>query len=361
MYSQCNYCNFTYDPWHGDPRNGVPPGVPPDDLAGTVCSRCGLQGVRHQPQMNPRYSGPEAAYYDHFAGKAGISFFRSWLEDTAYGEKPVVLELGTGTGRLAIELAPGSAAYCGVDWSPDMLKLAQLKSKRIFKAAAEERLQLIEQDVLLFDSASRFTHALCPDGLLQHFTRMDQHLQLLDNIRNHLVDGGMLAADIIIPPGGGDWATSQHKRVTPDKLVIKQVEGHTSISKQLFRYTVSFEAFLDGLAESKYRIEREYALITPKEAALLLKAAGFQLIAVMENYGLATPWRTALPPGVNEIHRNLRAEESLDTAFTHDRTDQLLPFQQDIWVNGGYPFSNIMPMRSLSAPGIFTLLAQKSK
>lgn len=358
-YSQCSYCNFTYDPWHGDPRNGVPPGVPIDDLAGTVCSRCGLQGVRHQPQMNPKYSGLEATYYDHFAGKSGQSFFHSWLEDTSYEEMPTVLELGSGTGRLGMELAAGSAAYCGVDWSPDMLKIARQKGKRIFKDSFEERMRLIEQNVLQLDTGSLYTHVICPDGLLQHFTYMDQHLQLLENIGRHLKDEGMLALDIVIPPGGEQWTAAQRKRVTFNKLVLKHMEGSTSIAKQLFRYSISYETYVDGLAEPKLHIEREYALITPKEAALMLKIAGFTIISVVENYGLSTPWRTALLPGVNEIQRELKIEESLSEVSLQDRNNQLLPFQQDVWVNGGYPFSGIMPVRSPSAPGIITLLAKK--
>lgn len=68
-----------YDEWFEDCRNGVPPGVPITDLAGTLCSRCGMQGVRHEKQTNPKYTGLEAEYYDQFAGKAGIAFYREWI------------------------------------------------------------------------------------------------------------------------------------------------------------------------------------------------------------------------------------------------------------------------------------------
>ncbi|CAH8770454.1 methyltransferase domain-containing protein [Paenibacillus dendritiformis] len=353
--TRCSYCQFTYDEWYGDTRNGVPAGTPLEDLAGTLCSRCGMQGNRHEWQPNPKYAGQEAEYYDQFAGKAGIAFYRHWLEQAA--EPPSVLELGVGTGRLAVELAGRAARYCGVDWSPMMLKAADTKRKRMFKEEAEQRLELAEEDVLTFHDPAAYTHVLCPDGLLQHFTRMEEHIALLRNIHRGLQAGGWIAVDLLLPPGGAAWQSLERKRVQPQKLVRRQIEGSTSLSRQIFHCAIAYETYIEGVMESRYLVEREYALITPKEAVLLLASEGFEVTRMIQNYGSSTPWRTALPPGVNEIGIDPDAGETIEEALAAGKDVQ--PYRERAWMNGGYPLHGAMPALSPDASATMTLIARK--
>jgi SAM-dependent methyltransferase len=343
-----------YDEWYGDTRNGVPIGTPIEDLAGSVCSRCGVQGVRHERQHGPKYAGQEADFYDQFAGKAGISFYRNWLE--SFSESPSVLELGVGTGRLAVELAASTTQYCGVDWSPLMLKTADTKRKRIFKED-EQRLQLVEADALTFQTDMRFSHILCPDGFLQHFTYMEDHIALLRKIRSWLQDEGWLAIDLLLAPGGAQWETMHRKRITPNKWVIRRVEGETSLARQLYRCAINFEVYQEGLMNARYRVEREFALMTPKEMALLLGSEGFQVTCMVENYGLSTPWRTALPSNLEGNSQTLDAMETMEEAIAVGKT--VIPYRKDAWTNGGYPFSHTMTARTSAEPVTMTLIAKK--
>jgi SAM-dependent methyltransferase len=355
--TQCSYCNFTYDEWSGDTRNGVPAGTPIEDLAGTVCSRCGIQGIRHVRQYGPKYGELEAEYYDQFAGKAGLAFYKNWLEKS--DEQPSILELGVGTGRLAVELAGSARRYCGVDWSPLMLKIADTKRRRLFKEAAEERLQLIEADILSFQTTEQYTHVLCPDGLLQHFALMEDHIALLRNIRSWLKDNGRIAIDLWLPPGESRWETSHRKRITPNKWVVRKIEGETSLTRQLYRCVICYEVYVEGTMESRYRVERDYALMTSKEMALLLALEGYEVTQIIENYGLSTPWRTALPVGIGEVSQELDASESIEEANAAGKN--IAPYRQGVWINGGYPLDNVMPARAPGAPAIMTFIAQKSK
>lgn len=337
-------------------KNGVPAGTPIAELAGTICSRCGLQGVRHQRQSSPRYEEAEADFYDQFAGKAGLAFYKQWLETF---ENPfTVLELGVGTGRLAAGLAGSARQYVGVDWSPSMLKMANAKRKRIFKDD-EQRLQLVEADALTYKPDREYSHIICADGFLQHFTYMEDHLSLLRNIHGWLQHGGWLAVDVQLPPGDARWESLHRKRVTPPKWVVRRINGETSLTRQLYRSEIQYEVYVDGTMESKYRVDREYALMTPKEMALLLHSAGYRVTQMVENYGLSTPWRTALSSGVGEslpLH-TLDAVETLAEGIAAGKN--LTPYREDVWVNGGYPFSQTMPERIPEAPATITLIAQK--
>ncbi|MDG0876158.1 methyltransferase domain-containing protein [Paenibacillus thiaminolyticus] len=353
--TRCGCCQFMYDEWYGDTRNGVPAGTPLEELAGTLCSRCGMQGNRHEWQPSPKYAGQEAEYYDQFAGKAGIAFYRHWLEQAA--EPPSVLELGVGTGRLAVELASRAGRYCGVDWSPQMLKAADTKRKRMFKEEAEQRLQLAEEDVLTFEAPADYTHVLCPDGFLQHFTRMEEHLALLRKIHRWLQARGSIAVDLILPPGGAAWQTLERKRVQPHKLVRRQIDGSTSLSRQIFHCAIAYETYIDGTMESRYLAEREYALMTPKEAVLLLAAEGFEVTRIIQNYGLSTPWRTVLPPGLNDRGSGPDASETIDEAIAAGKCVQ--PYRENEWQDSGYPLRGALTALSPDASATMTLIARK--
>lgn len=355
MMTHCGYCGFAYDEWFGDSRNGVPAGIPLTELAGTLCSRCGMQGKRHERKTSPKYEGEEAAYFDQFAGKAGIAFYRNWLGESL--KPPRVLELGVGTGRLAVELAGLCEQYYGVDWSPQMLKLAEMKRERIFKKEAEERLTLLEQDALDFRSEAAFTHALCPDGFLQHFTLMEEHTALLRNLHHCLQAGGWIAVDLHLPQGGTGWSMQQRKQLQPNKWVSRNIEGETSLSRQLFRCVIDYETYMERVLTSRYRVEREYALMTPKELALLLASEGFEVTRAVWNFGLSAPWSTALPPGLNQPAVDLEELETIDEAIAAGKRAH--PYQQYVWLNGGYPLAGVMSAQLPDTPVTVTLIAQK--
>ncbi|MFM1652477.1 methyltransferase domain-containing protein [Brevibacillus sp. B_LB10_24] len=354
-YSKCSFCHFMYDEWFGDTRNGVPAGTPLAELAGSVCTRCGMQGRRHERQGTPLYAGLEAEYYDQFAGKGGIAFYRNWL--LACTESPAVLELGVGTGRIAVEIAEKAGTVCGVDWSPAMLKVANAKRERIFKQNPE-RLELVEADVMAFQPGAMFSHVLCTDGLFQHYSLVEEQIALLQRIRENLRPGGWLAVDLLLPPEGGAWTERRCKRLPNGKMVYKQVEGETSLRRQLFHCTITFEAFVDGLQQARYRVEREYALMTPRELGHLLAAEGFAVVGMYENYGLSKPWRTASLPQTEPAFARLEPEETLADRSEAGEADGLLSYRQDMWLEGGYPLDGMMSRPPVQAGSKFTLISK---
>lgn len=359
--TECSFCHYIYDEWFGDCRNGVPAGLAIGALAGTVCSRCGLQGVRHEPRANAPYAGLEAELYDQFAGKAGIVFARDWIVGTAAGFSgpPNMLELGAGTGRIAVELAQHGIRVCGVDRSPDMLKLAEAKRQRVLKDRADT-LKLVEQDMLELELAETFTHVLCPEGIIQHVTRMSEHRAVLGNIRKHLVPQGLLAVELLLPPAQASWKTVQRKVLPKDKIVYKHVEGETSLRRQTYRLTATYETFVQGLEQPRCRVERELALMTPKELVLLLESEGFEVVGLAENEGGSKPWSTVLPSGLERIVSDLRSDETLESLESEGRLGTAtLPYTPEAWRAGSFPVGTDVGMTAHAAAASFTILAKK--
>ena len=70
--------------------------------------------------------GPASRYYDLFESKDDIEFYRELA--VKHGRR--ALELGAGTGRVAIELAKAGVTVWGIDNSKYMLKVARQKLKK---------------------------------------------------------------------------------------------------------------------------------------------------------------------------------------------------------------------------------------
>ncbi len=325
----CTYCGFHYNEWHGDTKNGIPAGTPFWALAGSLCSRCGLQGERHIRQGNPKYAGFEAEYYDLFAGKGGIAFYRDWILQS---EQPVsVLELGVGTGRILLELAKCDVSVTGVDWSPEMLAVANKKAERM-----KREVTLVEDDVHVLHLNERYSHILLPDGIFQHFITVAEQKNLLAVVRNHLKDDGLVAIDLVLPPSKTEWGIKKRKQMTEQKLIYFTVEGSTALQHQLFHYTGTYEHYRNGTLQSQYRVARELSLILPRELVYLLTLEGFSVVEIHENYQTSNSWD--IMKQSNEQLTYLGKKETLDEKPQEIKQWLIPPYQEDRWNEGGYPF-----------------------
>jgi ubiquinone/menaquinone biosynthesis C-methylase UbiE len=108
-----------------------------------------------------------------------------------------VLELGCGTGRVAIPIAQTGVDVVGIDNSQAMLDQAQIKADRLGPGAGS--LDLVNADMRDFSLDSTFDLAIIPfRGFLALLTVDDQRRALL-NIRKHLNIGGRLVFNIFVP------------------------------------------------------------------------------------------------------------------------------------------------------------------
>jgi ubiquinone/menaquinone biosynthesis C-methylase UbiE/rubredoxin len=357
-HTKCSFCGYNYDEWYGDTRNGVPSGVTLAQLAGSVCSRCGLQGTRHQRQPNPMYAGLEAEYYDQFAGKAGIAFYCKWLREET--EVTEVLEVGAGTGRISLELAQTGISVTGLDLSTEMLEWAEKKKKRMDAQKKRTHLDFVEGDIFHWTSEKKYSHIILPDGLFQHYTLSREHRELLRKIKSLLAMGGQVAIDIVIPPTESTWSYKRKKRITEKKEVYQVVEGETSLNRQLFRYRLTYETFENHIERPRYRVEREMALILPREISELMQAEGFHIIAMVANYRITNeiPWAENEMIGHVSPHRALDPTASLVDIEDWTAVEGIVAYEHLVWQNGGYPIAEVMPGRSPSSPMKWTIIAR---
>ena len=117
-----------------------------------------------------------------------------YLELAACGD---VLELGCGTGRVAVPLAAAGLRVTGVDLSTAMLARARERGEGL-------RLRLVEGDVRTLDLGERFGAVLLPLGGLQHMATIAEVAAALATVARHLAPGGRAVVDVEAPHPD-DW------------------------------------------------------------------------------------------------------------------------------------------------------------
>jgi SAM-dependent methyltransferase len=143
-------------------------------------------------------TSPPSAYDE--LGALYDSWSRSVTEDIDfYVELAIesggpVLEVGVGSGRIAIPTALAGLEVVGVDSSPAMLDLARAKA-----AVHGIRLRLVHADMRRLPELGRFPLITVPFRALLHLRTDAERLAVLRSLRSRLLDNGRLAFDVFHP------------------------------------------------------------------------------------------------------------------------------------------------------------------
>lgn len=116
-------------------------------------------------------------------------------ERLAGGADGPVLELGCGTGRVALHLAARSNEVWGVDADASLLEALQARA-----ATQGLGVRAICADVRALDLDREFELILAPMQLLQMFGSAAARHATLERAAGHLAPGGRLAVAIVEPP-----------------------------------------------------------------------------------------------------------------------------------------------------------------
>ena len=122
------------------------------------------------------------------------------------GAGPVV-ELGVGTGRIAIPIAQAGVRVIGIDSSRGMLDVCAEEAER---AGVRELLDLREGDLRDPPVRERVPLVLCPFRAYLHLVDDGERSEALEAARRLLVPGGRLVFDVFEP--GADDIEDTHAR-----------------------------------------------------------------------------------------------------------------------------------------------------
>ena len=124
--------------------------------------------------------------------------FEGFHDDAACYERLVelhgsrVLELGVGTGRIAVPLARAGARVTGVDLSAGMLQIARERATGL-------DVTFLDDDLRTLRLRKRFDLVIAPLGTLQHMETPDDFVAALETMAHHLAAGGIAVVDVESP------------------------------------------------------------------------------------------------------------------------------------------------------------------
>jgi len=188
-----------------------------------------------------------------------------------------VLELGCGTGIVAIPIAQRGLAVTGIDLAPAMLAHARRKS-----AALGLDAEWVEADARTLDLGRRFRLVvLTGHGFQAFLTRADQDA-LLAAVARHLAPGGLFAFDTRNPPGH-DLASIVDDEPEADYTSVEGRHVRVSYSQrydaaaQVMHWTTHRRWHEDGRDERRdTRIACRFTDAAELES--LLRAHGFEVV-----------------------------------------------------------------------------------
>jgi ubiquinone/menaquinone biosynthesis C-methylase UbiE len=212
-----------------------------------------------------------------------------WQRLAAAQDGPV-LELGCGTGRIAVPVARAGARIVGIDRSQEMLARART---RIVRTGLRGRLTLVRGDIrdLPFTRRTKFSAVLAAYGILQSLTRERDLTRTLAAVARVLRQGGLFAIDVV--PDLPKWdeyrnrisLSGRHGRHSTLTLV------ETVRQDRAKRLTIFDQEYRERRGDQRrvHRFSLTFRTLTVPQMRRRLERAGFKVLAVLGDYQ-GGPW-----------------------------------------------------------------------
>ena len=235
-----------------------------------------------------------AAFYDwenaRTLGRKDVPFWRT----LALGAGGPVLELGCGTGRIALPLGRAGVTVVGIDRSAAMLARAR---RRVARARLAHRVHLVRGDIrrLPFagEDATRFPLVLAPYGVLQSLLRDADLASTLASVHAVLEPGCTFGLELVADlPSWREY----RKRVSLAGWRRRPGGSHVTLVETVRqdrarRLTMFDQEFTErrGRERRVQRFSLAFRTLSVPQMARRLEKAGFSVTALLGDYR-GGPW-----------------------------------------------------------------------
>lgn len=252
--------------------------------------------------MQTIYERPRDYDLEHEGDDEDISFYEQLVQRLRPAR---LLELGTGSGRIAIPLARLAASpdlnlpttVVGLDLVAAMLSEAQRKQAEL-APPERDRLTLVEGDIRTWRSGTPFDLIIAPCSALTHLLLLDDQLAAWRCAFANLAPGGRFVADLVMP----NLCVYADSMTTPPRTMVEiDVDARDPASgdrllrhktteylphEQRARIRFLYDRLTDDVAVDRYISDFECHVYYPREVDLLFHCAGFTVEARYGDYRL---------------------------------------------------------------------------
>lgn len=216
-----------------------------------------------------------ARFYDLFAESNDIAFF---IELAQHAKS--VLDIGAGTGRVAIPLTEeGLEVYC-VEQSPAMIDVFVAKVAQF--PEAEEKISLVRDNAAMFDLRRTFDLVIMAD-VFDHFRTDKVRYKVFQNIHRHLKRDGVL----VFNTGIGwmvDSPLSPAGEAEMGDFIVRMEIGRKVLDENTMEVLITFEKLYGDKSIIKVEETMLVGIMDRPGIMKLLNETGFRVVRELGNY-----------------------------------------------------------------------------
>ena len=226
-----------------------------------------------------------APFYDwenaRTLGRRDVPFWRT----VALNAGGTMLELGAGTGRIAVPLARAGVRVVGIDRSEPMPARAR---QRVTRAKLQRRVRLVRGDIRFLPFKKPFEMVLAPYGMLQSLLRERDLQATLAAVHGVLKKGGTFGVELVadLP----SWQEYE-KRISLTGWRRRPGGAHVTLTETVRQdrkkgLTIFDQQFTERRGRKK--VSRTFSLafrtLTVPQMVRRLERAGFEITALLGDY-----------------------------------------------------------------------------
>lgn len=194
------------------------------------------------------------------------------------------LELGVGTGRVAIELARGGVNVLGIDNSEYMLSVAQEKLLEE-KESVRNYVTLKLGDIRHFKPATTFPFIYIASSTFEHCVTIEDQRECLKTVYGTLEKGGIFAFDISQPKNlksEGSWWIDRGKRGEDE--VVRMIFSRRNPRTEIVSINLFFDAYRDGRFVERFYEYGKARISSKEEIENMLEDIGFKIVKIYGDF-----------------------------------------------------------------------------
>lgn len=215
-----------------------------------------------------------AKFYDLFGTKNDLEFYRELALQS--GKK--ALELGVGTGRVAIPLAKAGITVVGIDNSVYILRVARQKLAKETEAV-RKRVILKKGDMRNFELKQTFPFIYIPASTFDHNITIVEQKRTLNCVCKHLEKKGTFAFDLeqVTPekPEASWWIDK--KEIDGGRMVVRSIFTRRNMKKRMCSLDLFFGVYRNGKLLERYHEYGEVAILSKDDVTKLLEENGLRV------------------------------------------------------------------------------------
>ena len=222
-----------------------------------------------------------AKFYDLFGSKDDLEFYRELTLQS--GKK--ALELGVGTGRVAIPLAKAGITVVGIDNSVHMLRVAREKLANEIEAVRRHVI-LKRGDMRNFELKQSFPFIYIPASTFDHNITVKEQKRTLNCVYKHLEKNGTFAFDLeqATPDKLGAFWWIDRKEIDGRRMVVRSIFTRRDMKKHTCSLDLFFDVYKNGKLLERYHEYGEVAIISKDEVTKLLEENGFRVESIYGDF-----------------------------------------------------------------------------